>query len=453
MTSTAIPAATTSNTPVAPGGLPLLGHALEFRKDLISYLASLREYGELVKVRLGPLGGAYVVTSPRLVHQMLVTDSGCFEKGRIFDKMRGFLGNGLLTSNGAFNRRQRRLVQPAFHKKMIAVYTDVMRAKVEEMLAGWQPGQVVDIQQAASDLTLSIGVGTLFASDLGKRSLDEVKECLPVVLNGVLLRTVLPDFVFTLPLPGIRRFNHGQAQLRAVVDRLIRSYRADGGDHHDLLTMLINARDDDTGQGMTDKQVRDEVVTLMLAAAETTSGVLCALFHTLAENPDIDERVHAEIRQRLGERPIEYQDVPTFDYTALVLNETLRLGMPAGIFMRRTTKEVTLGETRLPAGAELIFSVPALHRNPDVYPDPLTFDPQRWIRKPARELPKGAFIPFIEGNRQCVGSSFAWAELTVIAATVLARWKLTVAPGARPKKIIGATNHYVDLLMTVEHRT
>lgn len=451
MTSTAIPATTTSTAPVAPGGLPLLGHALALRRDPIGFLGSLREHGEVVKIHLGPLG-VHVVTSPRTVHQVLVTESGSFDKGRLFDKMRGFLGNGLLTSNGAFNRRQRRLIQPAFHRDMIAVYAQVMREKTEEMTASWQSGQVVDVQHAIDQLTLGIGIGTLFASDLGKRSFDEVIECLPVVLNGVLLRTVLPDFVFKLPLPGIQRFNRAQSQLRRVVGRIISSYRADGGDHHDLLTMLLNARDDDTGQGMTDKQVRDEVVTLMLAAAETTSGVLGTLFHSLAEHPDIDRRVHAELGERLGGRPIEYEDVTRFDYTMHVLTETLRVGVPVDMLMRRTNKEVTIGETRLPAGAEVIFSVPALHRDPESYPDPLAFDPERWVRKPARELPKGAFIPFIEGNRQCIGNAFALTELTVVAATVLSRWKLTVAPGARPRKIHSATTHFTDLLMTVERR-
>ncbi|WP_166459591.1 cytochrome P450 [Amycolatopsis pithecellobii] len=437
--------------PIAPGKIPALGHALAFRKDPINFLTSLSAIGELVKVYLGPVQ-TYAVTSPRVVYQLLVTEAAHFENGRIFDKMRGFFGNGLITSNGAFHRRQRRLIQPAFSQKNITTYTEVMRREIGELVASWQEGTVVDIQAATDDLSLRIGVATLFKTELGTSAKETVKECLPVVLRGLLVRTLLPDVVFKLPIPGIQRLNDAERRLRAAIGEIIRTYRADGADHEDILSALLAARDDETGEGMSDAEVLDEVVSLVLAATETNSSVLASFFYRLAEHPEIADRVSAEIDGVLGGRQVQYEDLTKFKHTLNALSEVLRLDMPVDMFMRRATEEVVIGETRLPAGSEFIFSIPALHRNPDVYPDPLQFDPDRWIRRPARDLPRGSYIPFGTGGRICVGNAFAWAELTVVATTVLAKWRLTVAPGAKPKRVHQASTHFTSLPMALEAR-
>jgi cytochrome P450 len=446
--------ATRSHTavPVVPGRLPLLGHALAFRKDPVRFLTNLREHGGLVKMFMGPLP-VVAVTSPELVYQMLVTDSASYDKGRLFDKLQRVVGNGVLTSNGTFHREQRRLMQPAFQRKMVARYAEVMRARTEEMVAVWQPGQVVNVQRAVDDLALGIGVSTLFTSTLSTNTLDVIKECLPVMLNGVLARTVLPDSVFRLPAPVIRRMNLAEQRLRASVDEIIRTYRADGEDHGDLLTVLLTARDEDTGRGMTDEQVRDELVTLMLAAAETTSSVLASLFCRLAQNPVAERKVLAEIDGVLAGRAVGFEVIPSFDYLGRVLNEVLRLDVPGDLFMRRAITDVTLGDTLLPAGTEFLYSIPSLHRNPEFYPDPDAFDPDRWLRRPARELPRGSYIPFSIGSRGCLGQSFAWTELNVIATTVLSRWRLSIEPGVTPVQRHHVTTHFTNLTMVVEQRT
>jgi cytochrome P450 len=444
-------ATTSPAVPIAPGRLPLIGHTLSFRKNPVFFLSSLRDFGEIVKIYLGPLP-VYFVTSPGLVHRMLVTDSGSYDKGRLFDKLRSFVGNGLITSDGPFHMRQRRLIQPAFQHKLNALYADVMRAKTEEMVANWKPGMTIDLQRAFDELTLGVGVSALFSSELGKESVDIVRRCLPIVLRGVLGRTVLPDFVFRLPAPPVRRLNEAEHSLRGVVEDIIRAYRADGEDHGDVLTMLLAARDDDTGQIMTDEQVRDELITLMLAAAETTGGVLASLFFRLSQAPEVEAKLCAELDEILGRRPVEYDDIAAFQYLPHVLNEVLRMDMPSDMFMRRPTVDVTLGGVRLRAGTELMFSVPALHRDPAIYPEPHRFDPDRWARKPARSLPRGAFIPFGMGTRQCIGLSFAWTELSLVAAAVLSRWKVAIAPSARPVQVHRATTHFNDLMVTVEPR-
>ncbi|MFI9387049.1 cytochrome P450 [Kutzneria sp. NPDC052558] len=439
-----------SAVPIAPGRLPIVGHLLEFRRDPMAFLTSLRESGEIVRIFLGPLQ-IYAVTSPQMVHRMLVTESASFDKGRLYEKMQGFVGKGLLTSNGSLHSEQRRLMQPAFQRKMIALYSEVMRARTEEMLANWHHGQVVDMQRTVDELTLRIGVSSLFSSDLSKEAVEVVEECLPVVLQGVLGRTVLPDFVFRFPLPAIRRLNTAEQRLRAIVDELVRTYRADDRDHGDLLTVLLAARDD-TGHGMSDEQARDELITLMLAATETTSGVLASLFFRLTQNPAVERRVLAELDAVLGRRPVTYADIPALEYLGRVLSETLRLDMPADLFMRRAKTDVVLGDTPIAAGTELMFSIPSLHRNPEIFPEPTSFDPDRWVARPARDLPRGAYIPFGLGKRQCIGQSFAFVELAMIAATVLSRWTLSIAPGEVPVKEHRITTHFTNLKMVVEPR-
>jgi cytochrome P450 len=436
---------------VAPGKLPVIGHAKEFRTDPIDFLAELPKLGELVRVYLGPLR-TYAVTSPDLVYQMLVTDAAQFEKGRIFDMMRGFFGNGLVTSSGPFHRRQRRLIQPAFNKKMIAEYVDVMRHKAAEMVDSWAAGETIDLQAAADDLALSIGVASLFDAELSDADAEMFKEALRAVLRGLVARVLLPDAVFKLPIPAVRRVNEAERRLRAAVEGIIRARRADSTVRGDLLSELLAARDDDTGLGMTDPQVLDEVVSLILASTETSSSILASLFYRLSEHPEIADRMRAEIDEVVGDGPIEYEHLARLSYTYNVLSEVLRLDMPVDMFMRRSTEEVVMGQTRLPPGSEFIFSIPALHRNPHVFPEPRSFDPDRWVRRPARDLPRGAYIPFGAGFTICIGNSFGLAELAVVAVAVLEKWRLAVVPGERPKRVHRASTHFTSLRMVVQAR-
>jgi cytochrome P450 len=203
---------------------------------------------------------------------------------------------------------------------------------------------------------------------------------------------------------------------------------------------------------MTDEQVRDELVTLVLAAAETTSSVLASVFYRLSENPDVSRKVCAEIDELLAGSPVQYEHVRNLPYTLNMLSEVLRLDIPADWFMRRATKDVVMGNTLLPAGSELIYSIPTLHLNPDVYDDPYRFDPDRWVRKPARDLPKGSYIPFSSGSRMCIGNAFAWSELVVVVSTVLSKWRLAVAPGPTPERLHRITTHFKTLPMTVTAR-
>lgn len=398
------------------------------------FLESLRERGDIVRVFFGPLE-VYVVLRPDLFHEILVRKAGAFRKGRLLDKVRAFLGNGLLTSEGEFHHRQRRLMQPAFHRRKIAEYVDLMRRNAERAVAGWRPGQVVDLQEIVDDLALRNVSEALFSAELGLVEHDEVLRWLRVVMRGAAIQTLAPDLVQRLPTPWNRRFVEANTRFRRVVDEVIRSYRSDDVDRGDLLSMVLAARDEETGRGMTDAQARDELQTLLLAGAETTASAMGGLFHQIGRHPAVARRLHAELDHVLGGRPLGYDDIARLEYTRCVVDEALRLDLPVWMTMRRTVEEVSLGGTLLPPGAEILLSFPVVHRDPDVYPDPLAFDPDRWLRRRPRDLPPGAYLPFAAGNRKCIGDHFAWMELMVTVAAIGARWRLEPAPGIRPKRI------------------
>ena len=445
MTTTAVPV----SVPVAPGRLPVAGHALALQRDPLGFLSSLTPLGGVVKIYLGPLP-VHVLTRPELVHQMLVTGVASFEKGRLNDKARPFLGNGIMNSGGELHRQQRRLMQPAFHRDMISKYVAVMNDKARALAGSWSPGQVVELQKALDELTLRIVASTLFTSELARPAVEEIQTSLPVVASGATLRTLSPIGLLTkIPTPGNRRFTAANAGIRKVIDDVVAAYRAEGTDHGDLLSMVLAARDADTGRGMSDLQVRDELVTLLLTGAETAASALGSTFHELGRNQDMQARLHTELQQTLAGRPAGYDDIPRLEYTQRVLNETLRLHNPAWLLMRRTTSKVTLGDISLPEGTELLFCIPTLHRDPVLYPNPSAFDPDRWLQRPVKDLPRGAYLPFGEGSRQCIGNSYALAEMTVIVAAILSKWRLTPVPGTEPRRLFRAVSRLDRVTMTL----
>ncbi|MFD4524984.1 cytochrome P450 [Streptomyces sp. NPDC058470] len=443
----------TTVVPTAPGRLPLIGHAVPLQRNPLQFLARLGELGPVVKLHLGPLP-VYVVTRPEILHEILVTKADSFEKGQLFDKARHFLGDGIMTSGGEFHRRQRRLLQPAFHRQKINHYFTAMDEKAQELAESWKPGQPVELMRSLDELALAIVTATLFTTDLGRQAVDEIQKSLPIVVDGVTWRTLFPvDGLHRLPTPANRRFNNAHERIREVIDQVIAAYRTDGTDHDDLLSLVLAARDAETGQGMTDLQVRDELVTLMLAGAETVGSSIGSVLYELGRHPDVQARVHAELDQVLQGRPITAEDLPKLEYTGRVLTESLRLHAPTWLLMRRTRTDVTLANTRLPAGSEVLFSISTLHRDPAVYDEPLTFDPDRWLRISVKDLPRGAYLPFGEGNRQCIGNTFAWMEMIVVLAAILSRWNLTPAPGPAPKHLYRVISRLDHVTMTLTPHT
>ncbi|MFD4661259.1 cytochrome P450 [Kitasatospora sp. NPDC058444] len=438
--------------PVAPGRLPLIGHALALWRRPLEFLDSLTAYDPIVAAHLGPQP-SYVLTGPELVHRVLVGEAASFAKGRSFDKLRPYLGNGLATSEGAFHLRQRRLVQPAFHHGRIAHYVDTMARLAAERADSWRPGQVVDVTLQMLELSLAVVTSTLFSTSLDESAAAEIRRALPVVLRGMYTRVLDPTNLWhRLPTPGNRRLADAHDRLRSAVDRLIHAERAERtGGRPDLLATLLRARDADSGEAMTDRQLHDELITLLVAGTETAAGGLAWLFHELGRHPLVDQRLHQELQDHV-ELPLTAHQLPRLGHTRRIVDESLRMRNPGGITIRRAITEVELGGYRFPEGTEFIFSALVLHRNPRHFPDPLRFDPDRWLpdRPP---VPRGAFVPFGAGHHLCVGESFARTEMMTVVATVASRWRLAPAPGARVRGVMTSTNHPENLLMTVEPRT
>ncbi len=418
------------SVPVAPGRLPFLGHTLPLLRKRFEFTANLRGQGDLVEIYLGPMRSLFV-TSPQLMHQILVTDAPKFHKGRMFDKFRPFIGNGLVMSNGAFHLRQRRMMQPAFHRDRIAGYANTMIRATRDLVDSWQPGEVRQIEEDMQGLAVTIVGEALFSTEIGKRAIDEARRSIFVIIKNGMIRSLSPGFVEKLPIPANREFDAAIARMRAIVQEVIASWRADGTDNGDLLSMLMLARDE-AGEPMTDQQVFDEVITLLSAGIETTALALAWIFHEIAANPAIEQRVQTELDEVLAGRPVTFDDVPKLTYAGQVANEVLRK-YPLWLLMRRVAEEVDLGGVRLTPGTELIISPHAMHHNPEHFPDPERFNPDRWTPERARQLPKGAFVPFGGGIHQCIGNHFALTEIVVAVATVCSRYRLVPERPVRTK--------------------
>lgn len=440
-----------SSPPTAPGRLPLLGHALAVKRDPISFFQRLRELGGVVKIYLGPRA-AYLVNDPDLIRQVFVTDAHSFDKGVFWEKVRSIVGNGLANSSGATHLRQRRMMQPAFHRERIAQYADTMSAYWDKRVGGWQDGQQVSVPQEMADNALTLVATTVFSSQLGESAVDAMRSCFPKIQDGVMARTLNPFPVLEkLPISANTRFAERIGRIWSATQNTIEAYRAAGTHHGDLLSMFLEARDADTGEGMDDEEIRDQVLTIALAAGDTTANGLAWGCYELCRHPEMADRIAAEVAEVACGRPLAFAVLGKLEYTNRFVQEVLRY-YAFWMLMRRTLTEVPLGGVRLPAGAQVLISPAAVHRDEHLYPLPLEFDPDRWLPERAAEVPRNAWIPFGAGNRQCIGDRFAWTEIMLGLATICSRWRIAQVPGQVTKEVFRISLNPSALTMTVRAR-
>lgn len=418
----------------APGGLPVLGHALDLWRRPLEFLAGLPARGDLVEIGLGPKP-AFLACHPELVSQVLL-DARTFDKGGpLFEKARLLVGNGLVSSEWEDHRVQRRMLQPVFHSARMAHYVSLMREEVAGALEGWSEGRAFDVSDAMHALTLRITARTMFDTSIGDRAVSEVAYCMPIIMRGVYQRMVAPvPWHKWVPTPANRRFDAVRARMHDVIRDTIEEHRDDpGGD--DMLSLLVSARDEETGAGLTDEEIYDQVMTLLIGGTETTGNTMAWVFHVLAGHPEIEDRVHAEVDAVTADGHVPgFGDLPRLDYTWRVLHETLRMYPPAWLLTRATSRRTELAGRVLEPGTIVMYSPYALGRNPAYFTDPERFDPDRWLPERAAQYPRGAMVPFSMGNRKCIGDAFGQAETTLTLATVAAHWRLRPEPGARPNE-------------------
>jgi len=402
----------------------------EFRKDPAAFLEKVaRQYGDVVYLPLGRQH-IYYVGHPDAIRDILVTHQNKFKKSRMLERARVLLGDGLLTSEGQHHRRQRRLVQPAFHRDRLAGYGAAMADRAAILRDQWKSEQPIDVLQEMMRLTLAIVAKTLFSTDVDPEA-DEIGSALTQVFD--LFEVILMPFseiLEKLPLPAVRRFKRARKRLDETIYRLIAERRARGDDTGDLLSMLLLAQDEEGSGGMTDEQVRDEALTLFLAGHETTADALTWVWYLLSQNPEAEAAFHAELDRVLAGRLPTFDDLPQLRFAESVFAETLRLYPPAWGIGRRALEDYPVGDVLIPARSVVLMSPYVVHRDPRWFGDPLVFRPERWLADdPAR--PKFAYFPFGGGARVCIGERFAWMEGTLLLAAIGQRWRLRLEPGHR----------------------
>jgi cytochrome P450 len=418
--------------PPGPKGSWLSGNLADFRRDRLAFLTRCaRDYGDVVRLRFGPRR-VFLVSDPALIESVLITHARLFIKHFALRLNTQVLGNGLLTSEGDFWLRQRRLAQPAFQRQRIAAYAPVMIEEAQNLMASWTAGKTCDVLVEMMRLTLQIAARTLFGGDVAAEAAT-VREALTIFQETFIARfsrlLLLPSW---FPTPANLRLNRAVRRLNDILYRFIaerRAAAARGEMRDDLLSLLLRARDEDDGGQMTDRQLRDEAMTLFLAGHETTALTLAWTWYLLATNPVADERMQAELATVLGGRLPTVDDLPRLRYTEHVVMESMRLYPPGYVIGREATQDWEIDGYRVPRKTTLLMSQWVVHRDPRWFDEPEAFRPERWDEAKTKQLPKFAYFPFGGGPRVCIGNTFAMMETVLVLATLAQRWRFTLVPG------------------------
>jgi len=420
----------------APIPTVTLGERLRLRRQgsRVDFLLAVpRRHGPIARMSLwGGLVQSQLVTDPALAHAVLVEHNDAFMKGLGLSYfMRPLLGNGLLSSEGDFHRAQRRMLAPSFMPKRLADYATTIAARTEAAQGSLRDCASVDVNAVMMRLTLEIVGATLFGAEVGAEA-EEVHAALSDAMEQMsrVLRSVIP-IPPTWPTPGNRRGMRAVARLDRVVYGLIEARRRSGVERNDFLSMLLAARDEAGGQ-MTDRQVRDEAMTIFLAGHETTANALSWTFYLLAKHPAVRERLERELDAHLGGRTPTLADLAKLPYALMVFKEAMRLYPPAYVIARRALRDVEIAGRHIPKGHLVVINIIGMHHDPALFRDPERFDPERFTPEAEKALPKHAFLPFGAGARVCIGNHFALMEGHLVLATLAQRVRFVLPPSAPP---------------------
>jgi cytochrome P450 len=416
------------------GRLPLIGHAHKVIANPIEFVRQLRNYGDLVSFAMGPMT-IYIVNTPELIRELLTDKQDYFTKGDIYDKAKAVLGDGLFLSDGDFHRRQRGLIQPAFHRTRIADYTEIMAEAAGRVSGQWADDAVIDVRQITMNIASEIITRALFGKAIDDENLAEFTTFQHTLLKGFFQRGYIPlDFYFKLPLPENRRYEASVDGSRRLIGEIITKHASEMGD--DIMSNVVHARDEN-GNTMPFRQSVDEAATMMMAGADTTGASMAWMLHDIATNPAVARQVYQEI-DALPQDGTSYAELPQqLTYLRQVARETLRVHAPAWVLPRRALPGAELGGQPIPTGCNVVYSPYAIHHDPRYFPSPDDFDPSRWEEGSDNKVPRFAYVPFGAGSRICVGEHFAVNEMRVVVATILRHW--TLLPPREPVKPIVST--------------
>ena len=415
---------TPATLPSGPRSVIPFRYLRVLQRDPIPFLTNVaREYGDAAQFFVGPQQ-IFLFNHPDLIRELLVTQHRAFHKSRVLQRSKIIFGEGLLTSEEEFHRRQRRLAQPAFHRERIGHYGEVMIDRAVRRAATWRDGEELDIHREMMGLTLSVVAKTLFDADVDEdadaigKALTALVDLFPALMNP------LANLLRKLPLPQTMRFRRSIEMLDRTIYAIIEERRKSGDDRGDLLSMLLLAVDEEgDGGGMSNLQLRDEAMTLFLAGHETTANALAWTWYLLAQNPEAAATMLREIDEVLGDRLPEPADYARLTYTEMVVAESMRMFPPAWAVSRLAMEDVVIGDWLVPAGAVVIAAQAVTHRDPRWWPEPDRFDPLRFTAEGKAARPKMAYFPFGAGPRICIGEGFAWMEAVLIVATLAQKWR------------------------------
>ncbi|HEY0677992.1 MAG TPA: cytochrome P450 [Chitinophagaceae bacterium] len=439
-----------------PGPKPKtpLGHLFSFRRDSIGFIKKIaQEYGDIVHFRIGPLR-LVLLNHPDFIKEVLTTHYRNFVKGRPLEMAKVLLGEGLLTSEGEFHKRQSRLIQPAFHRNMIEGCASSITTCATRMMNGWEEGMRVEMKDAMTNMSISIAGKTLFNADIESEA-AEINKALDTATD-LFGRISLPfsEFLLKLPLPGTLRFYKAKARLDKTVYRMINDRRQKRENKGDLISILLNAQDEKSeGVPLSDRQVRDEAMTLFLTAFDTTSTALTWTWYLLSQNPEAEAELHEEIDRVLNGRLPTAEDVPQLKFTRMVFGESMRMFPPSYLIPRQALEDFPIDKYVIPKGTIILMSPYLIHHDPRFHPNPEKFDPRAWDKRSNGQNSKYEYFPFSRGPRSCIGEPFAWMQGIMVIASVAQTWRLKLATG-HPVELLPLLNlrSKYGMMMTLERR-
>jgi epi-isozizaene 5-monooxygenase len=440
----ASPAPELREPPQAGGAVPVLGHGWKLARDPLAFMSRLRDHGEVVRLKLGPKT-VYAVTTPALTGALALSNDFIIA-GPLWESLEGLLGKeGVATANGPRHRRQRRTIQPAFRLDAIPAYGPIMEEEAHALTERWKPGETVDCTSESFRVAVRIAARCLLRGDFMDERAERLCVALATVFRGMYRRMVVPlGPLYNLPLPANREFNRALADLHLLVDEIIAERRASGQKPDDLLTALLEAKDEN-GDPIGEQEIHDQVVAILTPGSETVASTIMWLLHMLAEHPEHADRVRDEVQAVTGGRPVAFADVRELRHTNNVVVESMRLSPAVWILTRRAVRDTELGGYRIPAGADIVYSPYAIQRDAKSYERNLEFDPDRWLPERVKTIPKHAMSPFSTGNRKCPSDHFSMAQLTLITAALATRYRFEQVAGSNDSTRVGITLRPHDL--------
>ena len=443
----------TSVQPPGPKGIPIFGSAIPFFKDILGFLKNAaRKYGDIVYFQLGNRK-IFMLNHPDDIQDVLITYNDNFLKSRALQRAKLIIGEGLLTSEREAHLRNRRIIQPIFHNRVIPEFAKTMVSFTEEFINDWKENSVIDVHRKMMEITQQIVVKTLFGSELENSS--KLIDSLSYILNQF-PRFLFPfsEYLDKIPVPSNIKCNEALKTIDDSLYNIIEERRSKVNNSYDLLSLLIQQTEDtEDNNAFSEKQVRDEMITFYIAGQETTSNALCWTWYLISQNKEVENKIAKEIENVLGNRLPTYRDLDSLTYIRSTVKESLRMFPPAWVVTRRVVNDYEVGEYKIPAGADIYMSQYVVHYDERFYQQPEIFNPDRWNSLEDKEFHRFAFFPFGGGIRRCIGEPFAMMEAVLLIATIASKWKLKLAPNFKvePKPLITLRPKY-GLKMVLENK-